>query len=513
MLLTVGFRIVRLTADPPSDFSWSGGYFADEGFWSHNARNAVLYGQAVRDEWNAAIVSPIFASIQFWIFHLFGPGFAQVRLIGIFSAISIALASFVLFNRQYRQEQAFFFALSIVLNFPMLVLARQGILDPFAAALSWLAFVLLMSDSWPAVFFAGVLAVGSCLTKYLMVYTFVPLLLALIFSKQRKLWLAFAIGSLITAALWFTFIYIPNQELLQAYSRYYSSQQSWEFAAVIRNIALQPFYLYFIKTPAVLFYGNLAMWYFLSRPREGDTVERITWIWLLSGIVFFALWRYRPFRYYTSLALPLGALSMIAILRIDQIAAAFRRAPVLWLGMSLPVLQFVILLFDRIAHRGWVPIQLGIHLSDILVFLTLNLAVIIVLLASKQRLKWSVVLFFFAFLASDIRNYLIWMIEPKYTASEISSDLQNRVGNGVLTGQWAPELCLQNHVRVVPVWHGFVNSENPFAKYGITHVLVWKYPLGGEKFEQWYPKEFQQFQPVTMYKIKDSDLILYEKRE
>src|SRR5262249_4366576 len=110
--------------------------------------------------------------------------------------------------------------------------------------------------------------------------------------------------------------------------------------------------------------------------------------------------------------------------------------------------------------------------------------------------------------------YLQWILNPQYNAVTISRDLQNRIGTGVLTGQWAPELCLENHLRAVPAWYGFVNSDRPFEKYGITHLLLWRYPLGDEteRFKQWYPQDFQKYKPVAEYTIKDSDLVLYERK-
>ena len=120
--------------------------------------------------------------------------------------------------------------------------------------------------------------------------------------------------------------------------------------------------------------------------------------------------------------------------------------------------------------------------------------------------------FVIVFLFSDFRNYSAWMLKPQFAALEISKDLQARAPHGVITGQWAPELCLGNDLRAIPVWRGFVNSHDPFRKFGITHVLQWKYPLGGEKFEEWYPEDFRNFRVVTKYRIKGSDLILYERK-
>ena len=105
------------------------------------------------------------------------------------------------------------------------------------------------------------------------------------------------------------------------------------------------------------------------------------------------------------------------------------------------------------------------------------------------------------------------MLRPEYAAATISRDLQQQVGSGAVTGQWAPELCLENKVRAVPVWYGFVNWQDPFQKYGITHLLLWRYPLGDETklFQQWYPQDFLKFHPVKSYFIKDSEIVLYQR--
>jgi 4-amino-4-deoxy-L-arabinose transferase-like glycosyltransferase len=107
LILTFGFRFLQLDADPPPDFSWSGGYFADEGFWSHNARNSVRFGNPVQDDWDARIVSPIFARLQQLIFHLFGSGFVQVRIIAVLSSLLLACASYFIFRRDYDPQKTF----------------------------------------------------------------------------------------------------------------------------------------------------------------------------------------------------------------------------------------------------------------------------------------------------------------------------------------------------------------------------------------------------------------------
>jgi 4-amino-4-deoxy-L-arabinose transferase-like glycosyltransferase len=507
LILTFGFRFLQLGADPPANFSWSGGYFADEGFWSHNARNSVLFGNPVQDEWDARIVSPIFARFQQLIFHIFGPGFIQVRIIGILSSLLLACASYFIFRRNYDPQKSFLISVLILFNYPMMVLGRQGILDPFAAMLAWLAFLFALRESSLGPFLSGVFFVAACVTKYLMIYAAVPLLL--LFWPQKRM-LPFLFGVIAAIVPWLLLNYIPNRTLLGAYSSYYASQQSWNPAAVVKNILLQPFYLYFVKSPAILTLGNLGLWYFLLRFRKLNVLQRVCFLWLLSGILFFAIWRYRPERYYTSLIPVLAAMSAFVLLEWEEITAFLREGRVRWLvvaGLLLPVMQIAFVLLDRFAGWNYVPPQLGIHSFDAILFIGFSA---VVLIAKPRKIGW---IFLAVFLLSDLRNYSAWMLHPQYSALKISHDLQNRAPKGVIAGQWAPELCLGNDLRVVPVWRGFVNSGDPFQKYGITDVLQWKYPLGGEKFEEWFPQEFQKFQLVTKYRIKDSDLYLYERKE
>jgi hypothetical protein len=508
LALTIASHLIRLRADPPADLDWSGGYFADEGFWAHNARNEALFQKPLLDDWDARIVSPVFARFQEYVFRLFGVGIVQVRLIGFLSSLLIAFSSFFLLKTQFNALHSFLFSLLISINFPMLILGRQGILDPFATGLTLAAFALLITQKRFPAFLAGIFIVAACITKYLMIYALAPLLF--LFMENRRILVPFLSGFLIMATVWLFGNYIPNQALLHAYNNYYSSQQSWDAGSLAKNIITQPFYLYFLKTPALLFFGNLSLWYFLNRRDEAEKVLKLFLVWLVAGSVFFALWRYRPFRYYTSLIPPLGVLAGIALLRIDRICAGFhtgRRRWILWLGVMLPAAEVLFVLCDHVFGWNYIPQEVGVHASSAVIFLVLTA----LLFFGKPR--WMIPAFVLAFVLSDCVEYARWLIKPQYAAVEISRDLQERVGDGILTGQWAPELCLENEIRVVPVWKGFVNDRDPFTRFGITHVLQWDYGIGGEKFADWYPQEFRQFQAVAHYKIKNSNLTLYEKKE
>jgi 4-amino-4-deoxy-L-arabinose transferase-like glycosyltransferase len=523
ILISVGLRIVRFQADPPSNFCWSGGYFADEGYWSHNARNEVLFGKARMDEWDARVVAPLFAFVQSCMFRIFGVGIVQVRLVSLLSSAFLTLISFFLFRKYYSLSQAFFCAILITINYPAIVLGRQGILDPFATAIAWGA-LLFATSSRPALHFvSGLLITAACITKYLMIYTLVPVgFVTLIFPGTDKRNRGFFLLGLVTAAIvWFVTNYIPNRELLHQFNNYYSSQQShqsWQIGALLKNAILQPFYLYFLKSPVILFFGNLMLWYLLSAKRSRNIVEKALLLWLISGVVLFAFWKYRPLRYYTALIPPLAGLAGLALYQMRGIAGEFKSGRfrwLMWVGLAIPFSQAIVVVADQLWGHHWIPSEVGIESADAVIFLVVSTLSVFFLLQPRVQLKWLAIVFVAGFLLSDIRNYLEWMIWPQYSAVEISKDLEQRAPDGVFTGQWAPELVLENRLRAVPVWKGFVNSNDPFKRFGITHLLMWRYPLGDEveKFRSWYPEDFAKFRPVAHYSIKDSELLLYERIE
>ena len=92
------------------------------------------------------------------------------------------------------------------------------------------------------------------------------------------------------------------------------------------------------------------------------------------------------------------------------------------------------------------------------------------------------------------RNYLQWMMQPDHAASEISTIYKIEVRNAVLAGQWAPELVLENRLRAIPVWKGFVNSEDPFkdteSRTFCCGDIHWVTKL--LKFREWYPENMKK---------------------
>ena len=63
-LFLLGSRLLWLDADPWPRLDWSTGIWTDEGFYTYNARNAVLFGQAHLDEFNNDNLMPLLDMAQ-----------------------------------------------------------------------------------------------------------------------------------------------------------------------------------------------------------------------------------------------------------------------------------------------------------------------------------------------------------------------------------------------------------------------------------------------------------------
>ena len=100
--LLVGFflRINGLTADAPRDLTWSLSPYTDEGFMVQNAKNKVLFGHWLLDDFFRMAVSPLFSVIMFFNFKLFGFGFSQARMVSVLFGLGTILLTFFILKRE-----------------------------------------------------------------------------------------------------------------------------------------------------------------------------------------------------------------------------------------------------------------------------------------------------------------------------------------------------------------------------------------------------------------------------
>jgi hypothetical protein len=525
-IIALSVRCLFPLADPPADLSWSGGYYADEGFWVHNARNETLFESPVSDQWNNKIVSPTTHFPVKLLFHFLGANLLTVRLWGMILAI---LTLFFLDRITRRLDPSGFLFLLFALNSFLVAYQRIAILEssvlPIAAFVmwSWLLGQECRGGRFKVLLdvMTGIAAAWTWQIKTTQLY-FIPLVIAASWlsepSRKRAVMTVFrqAFGAGIAAAVWFWLIRFPNQVLLQQYNRFYMSQHGDSWQDIIRNLTEQPLGVYFNRLPLLLSSAFLMTGLIMIKRRFQLMPPALVfaWLWLVIGMVSLMPMGYRPVRYYVPLLIPITILgyrfvtsrdTMRNLNNISILSKTFLLA-ILWLptAMNLPILADFLFLEGAITGLTAVP---GFSLIGAITLLMWCIIWSVVIACPKrmsERFMSLSLVFCILFQSAIVGQRLFYR---SYDVLETSRDLAEFLpDNSVLAGQWAPQLVLETPFRAVPIWKNFVNWDNPFEEYGVTHILSWEYPLGNEleHHQNWFPEYMNQARFLKTYNVKNS---------
>lgn len=522
------------SADPPATVSWSGGYFSDEGFWTHNARNRIVFGAAIQDEWNNMYMSPLVHAVTYLVFRIWGVGIVQARI----QAISYSLGALVLLTLIAKSRLTKPLWLYVIIfagfNYLSLVYNRLALLEnPIILCLLVAWYCLLRScesaenprTRWAIL--AGISAGAAYLTKTTSVFFLAVLLLeplrALLYRRERNRWfqiMGIAGGFLACISPYYWFIYRPHHELLAQYNTYYYSQQTWNPAVLMRNVIEQPFLLYFVRTPFLLFLaiaGLLALFTKMRTRQSLTTLELTAAGWFLSYAGFMAIFGYRPLRYYIPILPALVLMAAQGLSKIqDVIASARRDALTRWVVILLTLVTSAQAALLIIVPYSPVPVP-GLTGNPALPRLGAALFLGLVGSAwlayrSEQVVRLLPKLCLAGFLMLNLGEYAHWVATRRYDVEHARQYLQTQLAPTIIAGQWAPQLCLGTAHKAIPLWKNYVNDRDPFTRYEIRYILSWNYHLGDEYAHQfsWFPNEMAKTRVITTFLIKDSPVILSE---
>ncbi len=527
--IAVLFRIVWPLADPPADLSWSGGYMADEGFWVHDARNIALFGDEGPDEWHNRCVSPLVHPPILLLFRLLGPSLLTVRI----WAMILSLLTLYFLDRICRRIDpsgilfTCFAVNSILIAYQRTAILESAVLPPATATL-WLW--LLARDERTSIrsnvldSAAGIAAAAAWLIKGTQIYFMPVVLLATLLAepslrRARKPLLMQVLGMAVVGISWCVAIRIPHSLLLQKYNTYYVSQQGDALIDFLKNFLMQPPAIYFSRMP-VLFPAALLLILTMMirhRFRMEPPVLIFAATWMILGILFLAPFGYRPLRYYLPLLIPTIILGWRFLTRrsIPPVSPAGR-------GLAafitfLLVLSTIPLVLDRYLLHGritGIPPASGFPLTGpILSVIVTGLILIPPFIKDKPITGRRLALLLAVSVSFHGITAVNRLIHRRYDVLETSRELARRLPHeSVIAGQWAPQLALETPFRAVPMWKNFVNDRNPVERFGVTHVLSWEYVLGDELDyqKQWFPEMMQSARRLAVFRLKDSDVSLWE---
>ncbi len=546
-LVLLGIRFVHLGADPPVYLSPSGGLFGDESALAHNARNKVLFGKWISDDWNPFIYNPILSLLEYLSFSLLGVGLRQLRLVNV---IAVGLSFFLLWpvlKKGSGRRVALLAVLLLGFNYIFIMYNRLGLNDTFLV----LPMILTLS-LWhrglhrPAVLFlAGMSSFACYITKASSLFFVLATLFALIFAQIQKFAAEKRIRTLIgppalylggvglSYLLWHVLFFLPlraefakisdrwfDLAMPTRLSRLWSNLASLTFPRYLTNTALE-LTIVWLFLPLLIF--GLLRWWKKVRPMEIYAL-----LWLGGGYVALNGLSYRPLRYFVPLIPAFALLCAFALDRIWEFAEQgprrWSRGQLVWLLFLGPAeILWAMILFRRLVH----PVRF-LKIGGSVLGLTILILSLWLVRRKIREKEFSVdrktalrvflqsavvsVVAFSLYLNGSF--YLKWFKDPKYTVIETSKDLGKILDNAYIAGLWSPLATIENRHRALYVGRNWFNFESTFERYPVTHLFLWD---GNDKeelrfFQSAYPQVMERAELIKIYFIKAKPVRLYKIR-
>lgn len=313
-------RIVHLDADPPVSLSQAfqnvGVFLYDEGWWTANARNKVLFGEWTFGTYNLMYVSPVFTLLVWISFSLFGVCLITARLPSlVMGLISLGLF-FCLARRSLGPRWGSMATLLMGLSYPLTIYHRVALLEPTATFFTLLAGFFWFQEKPTWGILSGICTGLALMTKLSLAFLpLVFLLLGILKGGQQKKRLGwFAAGFLLASGIWFYAFFLPHRfEVLASYAHY--NQGRWVPGAsgvltsglnivkvLCQSLILGTVYRHeaFAKMPLLFLFSWVGALVLLYRRKSTDLSSFFLFYAGIGG-GFLGLSSYQPMRYYSLL--------------------------------------------------------------------------------------------------------------------------------------------------------------------------------------------------------------------
>ena len=216
LLAALLLRVVSLDTDPSVLISRD--VITDEGWWAHNARNAVLFGQWQVDDNNLGLYSAsLYNVLVYFSFEVFGVTYASMRMLSALAGWLTVVLAFLLIRREVSARAALFASMLLGFSNLHIIYSRTAFVEStmvfFLALALW--FWALRNQHRVFAMMSGIAFALILVTKITAIY-FLPGLILVIAaalirrSVGRQEALLFGSGLSIVGAVYFFLFVVPN---------------------------------------------------------------------------------------------------------------------------------------------------------------------------------------------------------------------------------------------------------------------------------------------------------------
>ncbi len=336
LLLAAFLLCTHLAADAPSDASDSAGLHFDPPSKCHNARNKVLFGDWVIDEWTPFIHSPVQTLLQAGIFSVAGTGSAQMRLLSVVASLLSLLLIFVLTRKDFGYGVALVALTALTFSSEFWVYGRSGLLEPLVM-LGMLGTAWAIRNGYEAdkdnnadkvalwFLLAAVFGMATLLSKVISATFLASAAIAICIwppKRKRSLVILFSAFAAMLVLYFGPFMHI-NAPFFERESTYWADRAS--SSNHLKLWLTQPLFYTLKHTSALTHLAVLAIiWSFFGlrdpAKRTKLIIPAIMAIGLIVGSQFLSIVSYRPQRYYVPLLIPIAILAASSISQLAKLA-------------------------------------------------------------------------------------------------------------------------------------------------------------------------------------------------
>src|SRR5262245_24470701 len=498
LLLALLLRGLFSTADPPWR-STVGVVWHDEGAWTHNARNKVLYGAWVQDQWNPVYLAPVFTGLEYLSFETFGVGLRQARLVSQTAGV-IAVLLLALGIRRIAGNAAGLFAGALLAtNYVYVMYDRAALMESRMSALmvaSWYCVTRAERQPlWGAL--AGMFAALSFFTKAAAAAYVGALGLLVLLEFRRNAWTI--AGLALSFGLIGVFFVLPHWTDYQFYN--------WQMS-VTRKPSYSPYWLMtrvtwfpilhdtFSRMWGALCVGLLGAWSVARRWRDAGSAERLLLLWVGIGVLELLVHDVSNERRFVFLIPALVALASLVLARGAAFGEDLARLPRLYVVLLAPLVFYsaYVLLgpLVRLAYLSDVYVGLlkkPVRLSAAgAVLLTAALVGLWPLLSRLLSMRWTPRIAAWlvgAGVCWNVAQFADWAAHRTYKNYQTSIELGRVLPPDTLVqGKLANGLALENRIRPIFIGHGFGNYDDRKQRWDVRYILTYTDPVIGHEGDQ-----------------------------
>jgi len=317
--LVVFLRLYHIQMDPPQNLKWGPGYYEDEGWWAHNARNWVKFDDFVVDGFNQSFyVYPVYTVSLGIFFELVGGD--SLSALRIFNALTgiLTISLLVWFFRRQKKMQ-FLVCLFLGMNYYYLFYNRLGFLENLMILFIVFGTVVLMIESlnkYLKLFLSSLFLTLAIWTKLLAVFSLIlPFFFIVTYEKNIKK-IAYEVIYTFSLLLVFSSSFL----LFVGFDGFIFYFHKLSEASV----SITDFKLFFnnfsIRNSLYFWFPNILMLAFavsgvLQIVDEKNKKYYIVIAWFVLNVLFSFTFLYQPQRYLLSNIIPMSILASYSIVR------------------------------------------------------------------------------------------------------------------------------------------------------------------------------------------------------